>query len=764
MSKRTIDQFFKPKTLKTDPVSSDKVLVPLLPRKIEGTTIGSIEEESITLTPDPCCSSSCDQSRNSRPTDSQRTWLKRFNWLAYSKAKDGTYCKFCVLFANEFTGKGQHQKLGALVTMPFRKWKDAIDKFTSHSNSEYHKFSCLAAENFMKVDSRRMEDITVMLDSQKRKEREQNRASLKPIIDTIILCGENEIPLRGHRDSGPLTPEKPLEKEGKFRALLRYRAVTDESFKKHIFNSARNATYISPEIQNEIIVICLKLIQKKVVQSVNSAECFSILGDETLDVSGKEQFSLCIRYILNENKPILKEDFIAFTHITDLSAESIYETILTICASVGLNMDKVIGQGYDGCSTFNGHLSGVHQKFRESHPKAIYVHCVAHRLNLVLSDSLDMPYIRNCLGTINEVANMMRNNTQSGDILKRYIENLVPETQKSRLLRLCDTRFIERQDSVHTFVEVFPAIVATLEELSTSNRAISSSAANLLASIEKGSFLVAMVVCEFIFSITLPLSKYLQKPESDLSSALKFADDTVERLKDLRKPSENGDSSDIRQFHRLFEKAEKMSQDNFRTAIVVPRLVGKQTKRDNPPYSTPEEYYRRSIFIPCVDSLISNLVERFGKNRDILEALDCLLPKNVKETNIHKLKTLKLLYDSQWSDCEVEAEYMLWNSKWRNIQESEIPKKIMSVLDACDKSFYPAIKYLLQVLATLPVSTAELERSFSSLKRIKSYLRNSMNDQRLNGLALLSIHYPAPINSDEVIDEMARYGNRRLVL
>ncbi|CAH1984481.1 unnamed protein product [Acanthoscelides obtectus] len=231
MSKRTIDQFFKPKTLKTDPESSDKVLVPLLPRKIEGTTIGSIEEESITLTPDPCCSSSCDQSRNSRPTDSQvsigltsvdigivsdhlfhsttrfgkttdlkskvlndlcypdenfsfpvtvinnkklkfqRTWLKRFNWLAYSKAKDGTYCKFCVLFANEFTGKGQHQKLGALVTMPFRKWKDAIDKFTSHSNSEYHKFSCLAAENFMKVDSGRMEDITVMLDSQKRKER-----------------------------------------------------------------------------------------------------------------------------------------------------------------------------------------------------------------------------------------------------------------------------------------------------------------------------------------------------------------------------------------------------------------------------------------------------------------------------------------------------------------------------------------------------------------------------------------------------------------
>lgn len=95
--------------------------------------------------------------------------------------------------------------------------------------------------------------------------------------------------------------------------------------------------------------MCGKLIQKKVVQFVNSADCFSILGDETFDVSGKEQFPLCIRYIVNENKPILK----AFTHIIDLSVESIYET------SVGLNMDKVIGQGNNGCPTFSRHLPGV---------------------------------------------------------------------------------------------------------------------------------------------------------------------------------------------------------------------------------------------------------------------------------------------------------------------------------------------------------------------------------------------------------------------
>jgi len=74
------------------------------------------------------------------------------------------------------------------------------------------------------------------------------------------------------------------------------------------------------------------------------------------------------------------------------------------------------------------------------------------------------------------------------------------------------------------------------------------------------------------------------------------------------------------------------------------------------------------------------------------------------------------------------------------------------------------------VLASLPVSTAEVERSFSSLKRIKSYLRNNMMNERLNGLALLSIHYPSQITTEEVINEMARgasrthSGQRRILL
>ncbi|XP_029345838.1 zinc finger MYM-type protein 1-like [Acyrthosiphon pisum] len=63
---------------------------------------------------------------------------------------------------------------------------------------------------------------------------------------------------------------------------------------------------------------------------------------------------------------------------------------------------------------------------------------------------------------------------------------------------------------------------------------------------------------------------------------------------------------------------------------------------------------------------------------------------------------------------------------------------------------------LLKMLCCLPVSTSTPERSFSGLKRIKTYLRNSMKEDRLDGLVLLSYYRNVVITPDEVLNEMAK--------
>ncbi|KAH9366868.1 hypothetical protein HPB48_017790 [Haemaphysalis longicornis] len=70
----------------------------------------------------------------------------------------------------------------------------------------------------------------------------------------------------------------------------------------------------------------------------------------------------------------------------------------------------------------------------------------------------------------------------------------------------------------------------------------------------------------------------------------------------------------------------------------------------------------------------------------------------------------------------------------------------------CDVDIFPSIKALLQILATLPISIASVERSFFTLLRLNTWLRSQMSETRLTGLALLHTHRDIPVDCDKVID------------
>jgi len=57
-----------------------------------------------------------------------------------------------------------------------------------------------------------------------------------------------------------------------------------------------------------------------------------------------------------------------------------------------------------------------------------------------------------------------------------------------------------------------------------------------------------------------------------------------------------------------------------------------------------------------------------------------------------------------------------------------LTKNGLEALQNCNKDIYPNINFLFKILVTLPVSTTTPEQSFSTLKRLKSYCRNSMNE------------------------------------
>src|SRR4029434_338760 len=68
----------------------------------------------------------------------------------------------------------------------------------------------------------------------------------------------------------------------------------------------------------------------------------------------------------------------------------------------------------------------------------------------------------------------------------------------------------------------------------------------------------------------------------------------------------------------------------------------------------------------------------------------------------------------------------------------------------------------LESSAHLPVSTASAERSFSTMGRLKTYLRSTMTDKRLTGLALMNIYTDLEIDSEEVLKQFYATGRRAM--
>ena len=85
----------------------------------------------------------------------------------------------------------------------------------------------------------------------------------------------------------------------------------------------------------------------------------------------------------------------------------------------------------------------------------------------------------------------------------------------------------------------------------------------------------------------------------------------------------------------------------------------------------------------------------------------------------------------------------------------------IQALEFCDADVYPNLRKLLMIFATLPVTTASSERSFSTMRRLKTDLRSAMGEQRLTSLALLSVHRDRPVDKGSVLYKYSVRSSRR---
>lgn len=149
--------------------------------------------------------------------------------------------------------------------------------------------------------------------------------------------------------------------------------------------------YLSPAIQNELIECCAIDIRETLLKEVKEAKFFSVLADESVDISGTQQMSICIRYVSDKDtRTEIREDFLGFCPLPKQDAATISHAILRQLTEMGLEVNLLRGQGYDGASTMRGRVSGVQARIQEQYSRAVYTHCRSHALNLVVDVQISL--------------------------------------------------------------------------------------------------------------------------------------------------------------------------------------------------------------------------------------------------------------------------------------------------------------------------------------------------------------------------------------
>jgi hypothetical protein len=108
-----------------------------------------------------------------------------------------------------------------------------------------------------------------------------------------------------------------------------------------------------------------------------------------MNAQPQEQLSLCFRFLDNENdnSVIIREEFVGFRHAKSVKGAAICDIIVRFLTDLGLYINKIRAQCYDGAANMAGKYSGVQARILQLNPEASYVHCKAHSLNLALIHS-----------------------------------------------------------------------------------------------------------------------------------------------------------------------------------------------------------------------------------------------------------------------------------------------------------------------------------------------------------------------------------------
>lgn len=530
---------------------------------------------------------------------------------------------------------------------------------------------------------------------------------------------------------------------------------------------------IVPSIQKDIVHCFAQEVLEAIFEEIGD-DFFALLVDGSNATPKRKHMVVVLRYV---TCGIVKERFVGFVHVTETDALSLKSAIESLFVEYELSLKKVRGQSYNGASNMHVGFNGMKTLIMKENNSAYYVHCFAHQLQLVVvtvaKEHLDVGKFFDMIDVLMNVVcasckpkDTIRESQKekvqeaigSGEIeagsgLKQELSHVKPE----------DIRWGSYYKTLLYLVDLFPSVVEVLAyvEEAGANPFGQRKAYDLQVYFQSFDFVFYLHLMLHILGVTDLLSQALQRKDEDILNAISLVKSTKQLLQKFR----------VDGFHSLLKMTSSFCEKhdiemlNLEDEYVNPKRPRQKTN------ITYRHYYEFNCFNTVVDMQIQEFGDRFSDVSS--ELLICMAALNPRDSfcDFNPLKVLRLteLYPDDFSCVErvtLEPELYLYID---GVQQDERFANLKGISDLARVMVetrlhltFPLVYRLLKLALVLPVATATVERSLSSIELVKSDLRDRICDDFLDSCVSSAVEEKgvANVTNEDVMDHIQKMKTR----
>lgn len=690
------------------------------------------------------------------------------DFLVYSPSKGFLICAYCKLYSNASSN----------FTDGFNDWKNASSLLQSHENSPIHRKATLSFISRSNPESRVDSKVIEACET----EAQYWKEVFKRVIATVKYLATRGLPFRGSDYFFGSC------RNGAYLGALELIAEFDPFFSQHIVkhgNRGKGSTsYLSHFTCDEFITIMGETVLQKITDQIKESKYYSIVLDSTPDVAHVDQLTFVIRYVQSNGEPV--ERFLKFLPNIGHKSEQMTTAVLTTLEILGIDIKDCRGQSYDNAANMSGTYSGLQAQIKGQNELAEYIPCFAHSLNLVgvaAAEACDKAVA--FFHLVQAVYNFFSASTYRWVKLKEILKADCPVVKS-----LSATRWSARADALKALLKSLLAITALLTKISediNEKPACRQEARGLARKLQKSENVFLLVLWEEIMNKFYIVSQALQSETIDIGNVTPLFKSLEHYLLSCRE-------NYVQYLSKTEALTKSTGKDEWNSEV---------RKRKRKPFFDEEkepcersdinfdakESFKTGTFLVIVDRLVVELQKRsesydaFAQRFGFLLNLTATEDKTIVERSTDLLRVYKNdLQDSFPDECVQFKSFLQHHTSYMAVfqhepdaeskekQVKEKKKRSFSYLlhivkDGNLQSIFPNLDIILRIVLSMAVTNCAGERSFSTLKRVKNYQRNSMGDVKLNALAILAIEsdLTSTLNFQEVLDKFSKTKQRRKV-